>query len=96
MREYETMILVKPDLKSEQVEIFLDDIKKQITQNSGKVKEAKVWKNKEKLAYKIQHFSEGIYLLLFFEMNPAALKKLERYCNLNENILRFLFIKKNE
>lgn len=92
MREYEVMLLVNPELDEEKTNAFLDKIKEQITQNEGNVKEAKVWK-KDKLAYEIQNYKRALYLLISFESSPDFIKKLKRFCKLDENILRFLFIK---
>jgi len=92
LRKYEELLVVKPELSQEQVDSLLDKIKEQITQNGGNVIEAKLWE-KKKLAYEIEKYNEGIYLLTIFEMAPAELDKLGRFCKLEQDIIRFIFVK---
>jgi len=93
LRKYEELLLVKPDLDQEKIDLVLNKVKDQITQNKGEVIEAKLWK-KARLAYNVQHYVEGVYLLVLFEMDAENLERLKRFCQLEQEILKFLIIKK--
>ena len=45
---------------------------------------------KRKLAYPIQHFSEGYYVLLHFKLKSQASPELENRLNISEEIIRYL------
>lgn len=93
MRKYEALILVKPELSQDQINSLLEEFKAIIEEKDGKVEEAKMWK-KTGLAYEIDNYNRGIYLLTIFEIFPKNLDGLERLCKLNDNIIRYLFTKK--
>ena len=47
-----------------------------------------------KLAYPINYISEGYYVLVNFEAQPTLPAELERNFKINENIMRYIIVKK--
>ncbi len=82
--KYELMLVLSPDSLEEEWGAKVKDVK---------VLKKEVW-GKRVLAYPIKHFSEGVYVLLNFEAAPAKVKELEKKLNLDEDLLRFLVVRK--
>ena len=81
------------DLLSEPLsEIDIENISQVVTGRGGTVSEVERW-GKRKLAYPIEHFSEGNYVLNRFQLKPAAGKELEANLKISDVVLRHLLIK---
>lgn len=59
----------------------------------GVIKESKEWGVKE-LAYKLGKSETGLFLLFDLELNPKDLKALNDKLRTNEDVLRYLVVKK--
>ena len=92
MNRYEGMFLLKPDLNKEQIDNVLSQIKEAIAKHKGSIVEIREW-SKQRLAYPIKKYKEGIYYLINFHIDSDAVSKIERFFGLNETILRVLIIR---
>jgi len=93
MNNYETMFIIKADLKSEVKDKLLKQLNDDITKQKGKIEESKVWTEKQKLAYRIKRCDEGLYYMLRFSIMSEAISKLKQIWKINENIIRFLILR---
>ena len=93
MNKYEGVFIMKPDLNEDGLKGLLNLIDEEIKKKDGAVEEVKSW-GKRRLAYSIKKFDEGVYYQLDFALAPAAVRDIERKFRLNDNILRFLVIRK--
>lgn len=89
MRSYEGMFIFRPDLSQENFDKVLSHVQDIIGKNKGSVAEIKEW-GKQRLAYPIKKYKEGIYYLINFHIIPDALDKIKKSFGLNESILRVL------
>lgn len=94
MNNYETMFIVKSDLKSEDKDNLFKQLEADIAKHQGKISLAKVWAEKRSLSFSIDKCKEGLYYLVQFSSVPDAIAKLKPIWNINDNILRFLILKK--
>lgn len=90
MNKYEAMLIVKPDLSDEGKKALFAQISDAVVKNKGDVSQAAVWSERKKLFFPIGKHHEGIYYLVNFTVDPAAVKEITRAYKLNENILRVL------
>ena len=51
---------------------------------------------KRKLAYPIERFTEGHYVLSKFEFKPSLCKDLESSLQISEDVLRYLLIRSGD
>ncbi len=66
---------------------------KQILENHGAtINVSRLWEER-RLAYPIGGQRKGTYWLAYFQSEAAQIAKLERECQLSENVLRALFLK---
>ncbi len=94
MRVYEVMYIVKP-IEDEQFEAVVSKFENLITANGGTVEKTDRW-GKKRLAYEIQDLNEGLYVLVTFSAEPAAVKELDRVLKITDEVLRHMIVKKGE
>lgn len=93
MREYETTLIVQPEISDEGREALVQKLDGLVASHGG-VRLALDDVGKRKLAYEINKFQKGHYLTLQYLDKPkgAAVKELERQLRIEESVLRFLTV----
>lgn len=95
MAFYENVMIIRPDLTSQQAETIAKKLATVVEANEGKIIKTENWKLRT-LAYKIKKHKKGHYLMLGFEGTGNTIKELERQQKFADDILRFLTIKVDE
>ena len=95
MRSYEMMTVLRPDMGGEDdFNAFIQTLHGYITAQGGEIKDFEnntPW-GRRKLAYPIQDFTEGFYILSHFQLDPSRVEEVERNLKLATPILRYLLI----
>ncbi len=91
LRDYELLLIISPEVIDEELEGRVDKISQTITERGGVVSSTEPW-GKRKLAYPIEHFTEGHYVLIKFSFEPALCREFEASLRISEEILRHLLI----
>ena len=94
MKSYEIMYIVKP-YEDEKFEAVIEKFNTLITNNGGVIEKTDRW-GKKRLAYEMQGLNEGLYVLVTFIAEPAAVKELDRVMKITDEILRHMIIRKGE
>ena len=89
---YETVFIVNPDIGDEAINSTVEKFTDLIAAN-GTVTEKSEW-GRRRLAYPIEDFEEGYYVLLNFSSAPQFPIELERVFNITDTVLRSIIIKK--
>ena len=87
MRKYEIAVIINPDVDDRQVNGLLEKPLDVFSKAGGTVDNIDVW-GRRRLAYDIQKKSEGIYVVVNFQSDPATAQELDRQLGLSEVILR--------
>lgn len=93
MAKYEMMLIVDPSLSDEDKGSLLSELKELFNSNSVKIEKEDIWWDK-KLAYKINKSDRWYYVLFDLEMDGKLIKDLSKTINLNKDIFRYMFVKK--
>ena len=88
MKEYEALFIIDPD-KEESLKEITGSITEAITKSRGKINKEENW-GKQKLAYIIRKYRDGIYYKLNFSIEPSEISRLNSSYKLNANILRVM------
>ena len=86
---YETVIIARQDISTQQVETLTENMSSFITDGGGKVAKVENW-GLRNLAYKIKKNRKGHYVLLNLDTPVDAMKEMERNLRLNEDVLRHM------
>src|SRR3989339_1162673 len=89
---YESAVLINASLDDPQIEGVVSKIKETITANGGEIREIENW-GRRRLAYMVNKSKIGYYAIFRFDAPTTIISKLERFCNLDDHILRFINIK---
>jgi len=98
VRTYELALVADPRLSDDDVTALSTEYKQLITSRGGEILREESW-GRRKLAYPIRKLTEGRYLFLFLQIEPAKaglLKEVEMRLNQNDKILRYLTIRTDE
>lgn len=87
MKKYESLYIVKPDLADGDVSRIAEQFKNVVEGLGGTVSEAGKW-DRRKLAYEVQGFREGTYILMLFEAGPKVPAELSRLMRINDDVIR--------
>ena len=93
MANYELMLIVNPSISEEERTTSLNNLKKLFEENSVTIEKEDVWWEK-KLAYKINSSNKGFYILYDLELDWKNIKSITDWVNLNKDIWRHMFVKK--
>jgi small subunit ribosomal protein S6 len=89
LRAYECLYIVHPGADSAELEKSASKFSELITGQGGSVRKADLW-GKRQLAYPIQKFTDGSYILLRFDAEPATIAELEFRLRVDDRILRYM------
>jgi small subunit ribosomal protein S6 len=92
MRNYELVLVLKPELTDETQEGFVQKVARWVTDKGGSISQTDKW-GRKKLAYPLKQFMEGIYVLTKFSAEPALVRDVEKNLRLSEEVLRHLVVK---
>ena len=95
MRVYEELFIVKPDAPEEEVDAYITQVKDLITGGHGVVDKADKW-GKRKLAYRVQRYQEGIYVLVQFHAPAELVKEVERRMRVTDMVIKFITVRVDE
>jgi small subunit ribosomal protein S6 len=88
MRDYELVLLIKPDMNDKNIESLLSEVKVLITNDKAqKIKSENI--QKKALAYPIKKYNEAYYATIQISLEPDNIAKIKGVLKLNEKILRY-------
>ena len=91
--KYELMFIADPELDERGLKKLTEQYLETVTKEGGAVENIDIW-GRRKLAYEIAGKTEGYYVLTTFSAAPEFPRELERNFNNDENILRYLVVRK--
>lgn len=95
MRDYELMYIVRPNLSDEEIAPIIERINNYIATLGGQVKEViqtSPW-GRRRLAYNIENFQDGYYVVTNLLLNPAQASELEHNLRLSDDVLRHILVR---
>jgi small subunit ribosomal protein S6 len=81
------MIIVDPDVDDRQVQPLIDAHLKPVTKAGAKVTNLEIL-GRRRLAYDINKKSEGTYIVVNLDCEPAVVKEFDRRLSIDEKVMR--------
>jgi small subunit ribosomal protein S6 len=94
-RIYEELFIAKPDAPDEEVDQFVEQLRSHLIAAGATVDKVEKW-GKRRLAYKVDKYREGAYVLLQFSASPETVKELERRLRVADLVIKFLTVRIDE
>ena len=92
LRDYELIVIFNPQVVEEKFDATIDSVSQFITERGGTIADVERW-GKKRLAYPIEHFMEGSYVLTRFKLRPSLSKEFEANLQISDEVLRHLLIR---
>ena len=86
------MLIVIPELDEEQVESTVGRFQTIIERTGGEVGGVNNW-GRRKLAYEIDHHTDGFYYVMEFTAGERTLTELKRILRVSDDVLRHIIVK---
>jgi small subunit ribosomal protein S6 len=95
MRIYEELFIAKPDAPDEEVDQYVEQLRTHLTNAGATVDKVEKW-GKRRLAYRVDKYREGAYVLFQFSAEPETVKELERRLRVSDLVIKFLTVRIDE
>lgn len=95
MRKFETLLLLSPELSTEERDSLVDSFVTVIRKENGSNIEVDKWGMKE-LAYPVKKQTRGFYTRLEYNAPATLISELERNIRISENVYKFLTVRLEE
>src|SRR5690242_8712514 len=92
MRIYEELFIIKPDTPEEEIDQFIEQMKSVVTTAGGSMDKVEKW-GKRRLAYRVDKYREGAYVLVQFSAAPETVKEFERRLRVSDLVIKFLTVR---
>ena len=92
MRDFEVMFILRPE-EDEVVNPIIEKYEELITKNGGNVQSIDKW-GKKRLAYTIDDFDTGYYVLIIFSASNPCVREVDRVMKISDDVLRHMIISK--
>ena len=93
MTAYEIMYIVRPSLEEEGRKALIESFSNVFTNMGSTVTEVKEWGMRD-LAYEINDFRKGFYVVMDVESTHEAKDEFDRLARINEDMIRYIIVKK--
>ncbi|HLR36264.1 MAG TPA: 30S ribosomal protein S6 [Tissierellales bacterium] len=94
MRKYEAVFIFTPDLEEEKRNTLFDRLKG-IMEADRTISNVDEW-GIRKLAYEINDYTEGYYIIVNFEGTPETVNELDRISKISDGIMRHMVVREDD
>ncbi|QDP42013.1 30S ribosomal protein S6 [Radiobacillus deserti] len=95
MRKYEIMYIVRPDIEEEAKTALVERFNGILTDNGAEIEKVEEV-GKKRLAYEINDYRDGIYVLINFKGDENAINEFDRQAKFSDDIIRHIAIREDE
>jgi small subunit ribosomal protein S6 len=92
MKQYEITYILDPTIKEDQVSAIVEEYEKLLKDHGADVDAIEKW-GMRRLAYRVQRFSEGIYVFMRMCGKPDVLSELDRRMRHSDVVIRHLIVR---
>jgi small subunit ribosomal protein S6 len=94
-RSYEIMFIVRPDVEDAELDKLVETFSGYVTGGGGVVKQTEKM-GRRRLAYTVNRFNDGFYILLIVEAPASLISEVERRLRVNEQVIKFITVRMDE
>ena len=94
MKQYELLVIFKPNADSDEVEKLISKVSSDVETLGGKTDSVEKI-GRKKLAYEIKNFRDGFFSSMVISLPAENVAEFKRQLRLNDSVLRTMFIEKS-
>ncbi|MBS3678691.1 30S ribosomal protein S6 [Ornithinibacillus massiliensis] len=95
MRKYEIMYIIRPDMEEEAQKALIERFNGILTDNGAEIEKVEE-KGKKRLAYEINDYRDGYYVLINFSGDEKSVNEFDRLAKFSEDIIRHIAVRIDE
>lgn len=95
IKDYELMVMITPKLNADEANSVNDAILALAKENGGEIIKTDPW-GKRILAYPINKLQEAYYYVNYMKLDSLTVKAMKQQFNINESIIRHMFVARGE
>ncbi|SDQ05049.1 SSU ribosomal protein S6P [Virgibacillus subterraneus] len=95
MRKYEIMYIIRPDIEDEAQTALVERFNKVLTDNGAEIEKVDE-KGKKRLAYEINDYRDGYYVVIYFTSDADAINEFDRLAKFSDDIIRHMVIREDD
>jgi len=95
IKDYELMVMITPKLNADEANAANEALLNLIRESKGEIIKTDPW-GKRLLAYPIDKHQEAHYFVNYLKLDSLAVKGLKQQFNINENLIRHMFVARGE
>ncbi|GGN57662.1 MULTISPECIES: 30S ribosomal protein S6 [Oceanobacillus] len=92
MNKYETMYIIRPDIEEEAQTNLIERFNKILTDNGAEITKVDEM-GKRRLAYEINEYRDGYYVVINFTGGEEAVNEFDRLAKFSDDIVRHMTIR---
>lgn len=90
MKNYELMVVFKPNLDSEEVNTAVEKLSATVSELNGKVESVEKV-GRKKLAFEVAGFRDGFFATVMLSLPAEQVTEFKRQLRLNDTVIRTMF-----
>jgi small subunit ribosomal protein S6 len=93
LNDYEILLMLDPELPEERQGEIVDRMRAEVERGGGSWDGQEAW-GRRKLAYEIDHKTDGVYHLLLFTCPPENLAEVSRVLKITDGVIRHMAVRR--
>ncbi|GAA0502044.1 30S ribosomal protein S6 [Salinibacillus aidingensis] len=95
MTKYEIMYIIRPDVDEETQKSIVERFNSVLTNNGAEIEKVDEM-GKRRLAYEINDYREGYYVVVNFASDASAVEEFDRQAKFTDDIIRHMAIREED
>lgn len=95
MRNYEIMYIIRPNIEEEAKTAVVERFNSILTDNGAEIEKVDE-KGKKRLAYEINDFRDGYYVVINFKSGENAINEFDRLAKFSDDIIRHIAVREDD
>ncbi|QHS23819.1 30S ribosomal protein S6 [Virgibacillus sp. MSP4-1] len=95
MTKYEIMYIIRPDVDEETQKSIVERFNSVLTNNGAEIEKVDEM-GKRRLAYEINDYREGYYVVVNFASEAVAVEEFDRQAKFTDDIIRHMAIREED
>lgn len=95
MRKYEIMYIIRPDMEEEAQTALIERFKGILTENGAEIEKVDEV-GKKRLAYEINDYRDGYYVIINFSSDEQAINEFNRLAKFSDDIIRHIIVREDD
>jgi small subunit ribosomal protein S6 len=91
MRAYEATYILDPGLEEEKIAQAQEKYSNMITKSGGEIVSLDTW-GKRRLAYEVEGFNEGFYVIMKFNADQKVADSLRKNMNIADEVIKSMLV----